>query len=109
MNAIVEIRDHLKGDRAIWLITLFLGVFSLLAVYSAAGSEAFKSYNGNTEFALVKQLVFISFGFVMTYIFYSFHYMRYARLAPMLLAVAVPLLAYTLFFTEGIENYIKLS
>ena len=49
-----DIKQHLKGDRAIWLITVMLGVFSLLAVYSASGSAFFRNHIGNTEFALVR-------------------------------------------------------
>ncbi len=104
MNIVTDLKQHLKGDRAIWLITFVLGVFSLLIVYSASGSEAFKNYDGNTEYALIRQLIFISFGFVLTYICYNLHYMQYARLAPLLLAVAIPLLIYTLFFTDSVNE-----
>lgn len=104
MIAIANIKDHLKGDRVIWMITLILGVFSLLAVYSASGSQFFRNHSGSTEFALVRQLIFISLGFVLTYIFYSFHYMKYARLAPLLLAIAIPLLAYTLIFSNSVNG-----
>jgi cell division protein FtsW len=73
-------------------------VFSILVVYSAAGSEAFKSHSGNTEYYLVKQFVFIAAGIILTYICYNLHYMQYSRVARLLLAVAIPLLVYTIFF-----------
>ncbi len=101
MSVVGELKEHLKGDRAIWMITFTLGIFSLLAVYSAAGSSFFRNQIGNTEFALVRQLLFITLGFILTYICYSLDYMKYARFAPLLLAIAIPLLAYTLLFTEG--------
>lgn len=104
MNAVSELKEHLKGDRAIWMITLILGVFSLLAVFSASGSAFFRNHVGNTEMALVRQLVFITMGFILTYVCYSLDYMKYARFAPMLLAIAIPLLAYTLFFTGSIND-----
>lgn len=104
MNAILEIQKHLKGDRAIWLISFILGVFSLLAVYSAAGSEAHSNYAGNTEFPLIKQLLFITLGFVVMYVCYSFDYMRYSKLAPLLLAVSVILLLYTMKYGGTINQ-----
>jgi len=104
MNAVAEFKEHLKGDRIIWMITLILGVLSLLAVYSASGSFFFRNHVGNTEIALVRQLLFITMGFVLTYICYCLDYMKYARFAPLLLAIAIPLLAYTLFFTGSINE-----
>ena len=38
-----------KGDKVIWAIVLLLVLVSLLAVYSATGSLAYKMYRGNTE------------------------------------------------------------
>ena len=104
MNLVAELKDHLRGDKAIWLITFVLGVFSLLIVYSAAGSDAFNNHNGNTEYALIRQLIFISLGFILTYVCYSFHYMQYARFAPFLLALVIPLLIATLFFGDSING-----
>ena len=104
MIQVSEIKQHLRGDRTIWMITFVLGVFSLLAVYSASGSNFFRNHVGNTEFALVRQLIFISLGLGLTYVCYRLDYMKYAKLAPILLAVAIPLLFYTLFFTESVNG-----
>jgi len=104
MNIVADIRQHLKGDRAIWLITGVLGIFSLLVVYSAAGSEPFKNTGDSSEFFLVKQIAFICAGFAVTYICYNLHYMQYSRFAPMLLAIAVPLLLFTFFFGAEING-----
>ena len=104
MVGVFDIKQHLRGDRAIWMITFMLGAFSLLAVYSASGSAFFRNHIGNTEFALVRQLIFITLGLALTYICYSLDYMKYARVAPILLAIAVPLLFYTLFFTESVNG-----
>ena len=98
MRAANYIYDHLKGDKAIWLIVGLLGIFSILAVYSAAGSEAFRNRDGNTEYYLVQQMVFISFGFILTYVCYNLHYMQYSKWAPLLLLFTVPLLIYTIAF-----------
>lgn len=95
MNTVNDIYHHLKGDKTIWLIVGLLGIFSILAVYSAAGSMAFKERDGNTEFYLIQQVVFIALGFVVTYVCYSLHYMQYSKWAPIFLMITVPLLIYT--------------
>jgi cell division protein FtsW len=92
---------NLKGDRGIWLIVTLLSLFSLLIVYSTAGSMAYKLAGGSTEYYLVKQLAFIAAGFFLMYTTYKLHYLIYAKLAPILLILAVPLLVYTALF--GVE------
>ena len=54
--------ENLKGDSIIWLIVLLLSIFSVLVVYSATGSLAYKYVGGNTEYYLLKHgaLVFLS-------------------------------------------------
>ena len=46
-----------KGDKVIWALVVLLTLVSLLAVYSATGSLAYKFYKGNTE-------VYLFLGFV---------------------------------------------
>lgn len=41
---------NLKGDPVIWFIVLILSLFSILVVYSATGSLAYKMMDGNTEY-----------------------------------------------------------
>ncbi len=81
-----------------------LSIFSVLAVYSAVGSMAYKVRDGNTEFYLFQQVFFLGLGIASMYIAYSLHYMHYSRLAPILLILAVPLLVYTLGFGEEINQ-----
>lgn len=81
-----------------------LALFSLLAVYSATGSMAFKERAGNTEYYLIKQFIFVGMGLFLAWVCYRLHYMKYMRLAPILLAIAIPLLVYTLFFGADIND-----
>ena len=96
MNVTYKIIERLKGDKVIWLIVLFLGMTSILSVYSAAGSLAFKKGGGNTEYYLVQQFLFIGFGFFIVWFTSSFHYMWYSKVAPWLILIAAPLLIYTM-------------
>ena len=45
-----------KGDKVIWALVILLALVSLLAVYSATGSLAYKNYKGNTDVYLFKQV-----------------------------------------------------
>jgi len=95
---------QLKGDRVIWMVVILLSIFSLLAVYSATGTLAYKYQGGNTEFYLVKQIGLILLGFFIMYICYVMHYTRYNRFAPYLLAISGILLVYTIFFGTDINE-----
>jgi cell division protein FtsW len=104
MNIAMKIYNDLKGDRVIWFIVALLGIFSVLAVYSAAGSMAYKVRGGNTEYYLIQQIIFISLGLILTYICYQLHYMQYSKFAPILLLITVPLLLYTIGFGTEINS-----
>ncbi len=104
MQTINELYDHLRGDKVIWLIVGLLGLFSILAVYSAAGSMAFRYRDGNTEYYLIQQMVFIMLGFVVMYICYNLHYMQYSKWAPYLLLPTIVLLVWTIFFGTEINE-----
>ena len=51
-----------KGDKVIWALVVLLALISMLVVYSATGSLAYKNYKGNTEIYLFKQVAFIILG-----------------------------------------------
>jgi len=98
------IAKDLKGDKAIWLIVFFLGIFSLLAVYSAVGSMAYKVRGGNTEYYLIQQIVFITVGFFVMWVSYKLDYIFYSKLAPVLFMISIPLLIYTIGFGTEINE-----
>ncbi len=91
-----RIYAELRGDRAVWVIVLILAMFSILTVYSATGSMAFRERGGNTEFFLIKHGIFVVGGLFLTYLCYLTHYMQYSRIAPVLLVLSIPLLVYTI-------------
>jgi len=61
-----------RGDKYIWSIVVLLALISLLVVYSATGSLAYKLYKGNTEIYLFKQLSFYRNWFACN-LFYALH------------------------------------
>lgn len=93
-----------KGDKFIWGIVILLAMISLLVVYSATGSLAYKMYKGNTEVYLFKQLSFIILGILVIYFLHRVNYTVYSRVAMLLFAISIPLLIYTLFFGAKIND-----
>lgn len=87
-----------KGDKVIWALVILLALVSLLAVYSATGSLAYKNYKGNTEVYLFKQVAFILAGIMVIYFAHLVNYTFYSRAAKIAFLISIPLLFYTLFF-----------
>ncbi|MBI5856132.1 MAG: FtsW/RodA/SpoVE family cell cycle protein [Sphingobacteriales bacterium] len=87
-----------KGDKVIWALVILLTLVSLLAVYSATGSLAYKNYRGNTEIYLLKQIAFIVAGIFVIYFAHLVNYTFYSKAAKIAFLISLPLLFYTLFF-----------
>ncbi len=89
------------GDKFIWSIVILLAITSLLVVYSATSSLAYKYYDGNNTMYLFKQLAFIVVGVMVIYFMHRVNYTIYSRVSLWLYIISIPLLVYTLFF--GVE------
>ncbi|HEY0434651.1 MAG TPA: FtsW/RodA/SpoVE family cell cycle protein [Chitinophagaceae bacterium] len=87
-----------RGDKVIWALVVLLALISMLVVYSATGSLAYKNYKGNTEIYLFKQVAFIVMGIGVVYFAHRVNYIIYSKIAQVLFLLAIPLLIYTLFF-----------
>lgn len=92
-----------KGDRWIWLIVILLSVWSLLAVYSATGTLAYKKGVGSEQF-LIKHLVMIVGGIALMYFSHLLDYRYYAGISKVLMVITIPLLAYTLIFGASVNE-----
>ena len=92
-----------QGDRWIWLIVILLSLWSLLAVYSATGTLAYKKGVGSEQF-LLKHLVMIVGGFVLMYYSHKLDYRYYAGISKILMIVTIPLLLYTLLFGVNLND-----
>ncbi len=93
-----------KGDRYIWGTVIMLAISSLLVVYSATGSLAYKMNHGNTEIYLFKQISFIIIGLLMIYFLHLVNYTLYSKVSLVLFLISIPLLVYTLFFGAEINE-----
>ncbi|MBN7813641.1 FtsW/RodA/SpoVE family cell cycle protein [Algoriphagus sp. H41] len=98
------IDEQFKGDPIIWAIVILLSLFSILVVYSATGTLAYKTAGGNTELYLFRHsfLVFLSL-FVM-WAAHKMPYRKYALYARLFMFLSIPLLAFTYFFGSNIND-----
>ena len=94
------IRTHLKGDRQIWWIVLYLSIMSVLVVYSATGTKAFRELDGNTEAFLIKHGSLVLVGIACTYLAHNINYVYYAQLSKYGLWLSVLLLVWVSMYGE---------
>jgi len=98
-----KLLNNTKGDRWIWLIVILLSAISLLAVYSAIGTLAYKRGVG-AESILMKHLAMIVGGIALMYISHKLDYRYYRGISKLLMIITLPLLVYTLAFGSHVND-----
>jgi len=98
-----KILSNTKGDRWIWLIIILLSAISLLAVYSAIGTLAYKRGVG-AESILIKHLAMIVGGIALMFISHKLDYRYYRGISKLLMIITLPLLVYTLVFGSHVND-----
>jgi len=98
-----QLLNKLQGDRTIWMVTFFLSLISILAVYSAISTLAYKA-KGNSLFFLFKHGGMIVLGFMVMYFVHRMAFRYFSRLSKILLLVVAGLLAYALFFGQNLND-----
>ncbi|UKT64425.1 FtsW/RodA/SpoVE family cell cycle protein [Pedobacter mucosus] len=93
-----------KGDRWIWLIIILLSLISVMAVYSATGTLAYKKGEAVEKLLLTKHLIFVLMGIGMIYIAHLLDYRYYAGISKILMIITIPLLFYTLIFGANVND-----
>lgn len=99
-----QLIERTRGDKYIWGIVVVLSLVSILVVYSATGSLAYKMYKGNANIYLFKQLSFTLIGMLVIYFLHRVNYSFFSKVATILFIISVPLLLYTLFFGARINE-----
>ena len=95
--------NRLQGDRTIWMVTFFLSLISILAVYSAISTLAYKAHGNNLRF-LIKHTLMIGAGFVLMYYIHRVRFKYFARLSQILIWIAAGLLLYALVFGHNLND-----
>lgn len=101
---IQKLIKSMGGDRVIWSVVILLSVFSILAVYSSTGTLAYRFKQGNTEYYLLKHLGILGLSLVFMYVAHLIPFQIYGRLSKLALMIAIPFLAYTLFFGTAVHD-----
>ena len=95
MHKIKEWTDkHIQGDPVIWMVVLCLSVISILVIYSATGSLAYRNRGGNTEYYLIKHTAMVILGLVVMWVAHKVDFRYYSKIARYALIASVPLLFY---------------
>ncbi|MFZ4462304.1 MAG: FtsW/RodA/SpoVE family cell cycle protein [Bacteroidales bacterium] len=94
----------IKGDKVIWVVVLFLSLFSLLAVYSSTGTLAYKYQGGNTEYYMLKHFIILFLGLVFMYLAHKVKYIYFSPLFKIALWISIPLLLITLIFGLNLND-----
>jgi cell division protein FtsW len=98
-----QVLNNIRGDRWIWLIVILLSLISLLSVYSAIGTLAYKRGVG-VESILMKHLAMIVGGIILMYISHKLDYRYYSGISKLLMYITIPLLLYTLVFGSHVND-----
>lgn len=101
MNIINKI---LKGDKVIWIVALFLGIVSLVAVYSATSALVVNNYGGDTGKLLIKHGGTLLLGYAAMIIAFLIDYKHFSKASKLLLIPILVLLAYTLIFGRNLND-----
>lgn len=105
MTALKEwIDNNLKGDPIIWGIVIILSIMSILVVYSATGSLAYKYSGGDTEKYLFEHSLMVLLGLVVMWVAHKIPYRWYGIIGRFLLLVSVPLLLFTFLFGSTVND-----
>lgn len=99
-----KLKNHLQGDKQIWWILGLLSLISVVTVYSSISSLAYRQAGGNTEAVILRHVLFLVIGVVVTYFVHKIDISRYAHIAKILLYLSPFLLIYTLMFGVSIGN-----
>ena len=108
MTAIDNIKGwayrNLKGDPVIWFIVFVLSLFSIVVVYSATGSLAYKMRGGDTEHYLIKHSALVVLSLFAMWVAHKIDYKYYSGISRLLLWISVPLLVITWRYGTNIND-----
>lgn len=95
---------NLKGDPVIWVIVLALSILSILVVYSATGTLAYKNMGGNTEHYLLRHSFLVALSLFAMWAAHKVDYRYYAKISRLALIISVPLLIFSWQFGTNLNE-----
>ncbi len=98
------LQKNLKGDPVIWAIIFSFSIISILVVYSATGSLAYKKMKGDTEYYLIKHSMLVGLSLAAMWLAHKINYKYYSRLSRLALWLSIPLLVFGFLFGDNIND-----
>ncbi len=99
-----NIFTYLKGDRVIWIIIGVFAIISILSVYSASVSLAYKYKGGNTLYYFMKHGAILFVSFLIIAFLSRQSYRVFLVWAKPLFLLSIPLLVITLLFGSNLNE-----
>jgi cell division protein FtsW len=100
---VTHLLNRLPGDRTIWMTAIFLGLISVLAVYSSISTLAVKREISTLHF-LFKHMLMLGTGGLIMYYASMLRFGVYSRLAQLGIWLAAGLLLLTLILGSNIND-----
>tara|TARA_B100000768_G_C11284815_1_gene381664 strand:+ start:2783 stop:4024 length:1242 start_codon:yes stop_codon:yes gene_type:complete len=104
-----QLLSKLKGDKVIWMVAIFLALYSLLAVYSATGALAYR-HDSSMKY-LIKHGFMLCAGIAVIFWVHQIKFKYFSRMSQVLIWVTAVLLVITLVFglnINGASRWIKI-
>ena len=86
-------QTHLHGDPVIWMVVMLLAIISILVVYSAVGSLAYRNMEV-VEVYLVKHSALVVLSLFAMWVAHKVDYRYYSKISLFALIISVPLLIF---------------
>jgi len=96
--------NNLKGDPVMWAIIILLSLISIMVVYSASGSLAYRTQGGNTEHYLMKHAMLMFMSFVVMWYAHKLNYKYYSRLSKLGVLISIPMLVLAFLFGSKLND-----
>ncbi|MFD1551891.1 cell division protein FtsW [Putridiphycobacter roseus] len=100
MNTIFK---YLKGDKNIWVITLLLGILSIVSVFSFIPILV-KVKGLSYSFLFFKHFILLALGFVIMFVIHKLPFRVFSKLSKLIFYVAIILLVLTMFVGESVNG-----
>jgi cell division protein FtsW len=97
------LHEHLRGDRATWVVAILLVLTSLVSVYSASATLAWKQ-DGNSIGILFRHATFLMVGLGAMWAVHRLKFAWFSRLSQLGIHVALALLFLTLLMGSEIND-----
>ncbi len=107
MNSLFK---YLKGDKSIWVIALFLGILSVVSVFSFIPILV-KAKGMSYSFLFFKHFILLIVGFVLMFLTHKLPFRVFSKLSKLLFYVAIILLVLTMFAgvsVNGADRWLKI-